>query len=45
MGAVPLYLFSLPFLVALQKHAQDVLKNPHKWLPWNYEAAIATLSV
>jgi hypothetical protein len=33
------------YLVALQKHAQDVLKNPHKWLPWNYKAAIATLSV
>ena len=33
------------YLVALQKHAQDVLKNPHKWLPWNYKTAVATLSV
>jgi hypothetical protein len=33
------------YLVALQKHAQDVLKNPHTWLPWNYKAAVATLSV
>lgn len=30
------------YLVALQKHAQDVLKNPQRWLPWNYKAALTT---
>lgn len=29
------------YLVALQKHAQDVLKNPREWLPWNYKTAAA----
>jgi transposase len=28
------------YLVALQKHAQEVLKNPHEWLPWNYKAEV-----
>jgi transposase len=32
------------YLVALQKHAQEVLKNPQEWLPWNYKAAVAALS-
>ena len=27
------------YLVALQTHSVDVFKNPHKWLPWNYETA------
>jgi transposase len=27
------------YLVALQKHSTEVFKNPHKWLPWNYETA------
>lgn len=27
------------YLVALQKHSQAVLKNPRRWLPWNYKAA------
>ena len=31
------------YLVALQKHAKDVLKNPQIWLPWNYKAALAAL--
>jgi len=31
------------YLVALQKHAHDVFKNPKDWLPWNYEAAVAAL--
>jgi hypothetical protein len=31
------------YLVALQKHAKEVIKNPHSWLPWNYTAAVATL--
>jgi transposase len=31
------------YLVVLQKHAQAVLKDPRRWLPWNYKAAVATL--
>lgn len=30
------------YLVALQKHTQDVLRNPQGWLPWNYKAAVAS---
>jgi transposase len=33
----------LHYLVALQRHSQEVFKNPHAWLPWNYEAAVAGL--
>jgi transposase len=33
------------YLVALQKHAQEVLKNPQRWLPWNYKTAISALSL
>lgn len=33
------------YLVALQKHYHEVSRNPQKWLPWNYTAAIAALSV
>ena len=32
------------YLVALQRHARDVLDNPQAWLPWNYKAALAALS-
>lgn len=32
------------YLVALQKHAKDVLRNPQTWLPWNYKAALAARS-
>ncbi len=28
------------YLVALQKHAMEVFKNPQRWLPWNYKAAL-----
>jgi len=28
------------YLVALQRHTHEVFKNPEKWLPWNYEAAM-----
>jgi transposase len=27
------------YLVALQKHSAEVFRNPHKWLPWNYQTA------
>jgi transposase len=33
----------LHYLVALQRHSHEVFKNPHEWLPWNYEAAMAAL--
>jgi hypothetical protein len=33
----------LHYLVALQRHSHEVFKNPHAWLPWNYEAAMAGL--
>lgn len=33
----------LHYLVALQRHSHEVFKNPHEWLPWNYEAAVAGL--
>jgi len=29
------------YLVALQKHAREVLKTPHGWLPWNYKDTLA----
>ncbi|MDI9569286.1 MAG: transposase domain-containing protein [Pseudomonadota bacterium] len=29
------------YLVALQKYAKDVFKNPAHWMPWNYQAAFA----
>jgi transposase len=31
------------YLVALQKYAAEVAKDPHLWLPWNYEIAMAAL--
>jgi hypothetical protein len=33
----------LHYLVALQRHSHEVFKNPHAWLPWNYEVAVAEL--
>ncbi len=31
------------YLVALQRHHQDVAHNPSAWMPWNYEATLAAL--
>lgn len=31
------------FLVAIQKHREDVFKNPQLWLPWIYEARLKNL--
>jgi len=31
------------FLVALQRHHQDVSRTPSAWLPWNYEATLTGL--
>jgi transposase len=33
----------LPYLVALQKYSREVRRRPDRWLPWNYEQAIAEL--
>ena len=30
------------YLTELQKHSSEVFKNPQAWMPWNYQAAIAT---
>jgi hypothetical protein len=29
------------YLVALQRHHEDVAKNPADWMPWNYKDALA----
>jgi transposase len=31
---------ALDYLVAVQKHRQEVFANPSAWLPWNYPAAL-----
>jgi hypothetical protein len=31
------------YLVALQRHHEDVALDPSEWLPWNYEATLAEL--
>ena len=31
------------FLIAIQKHSEDVFKNPRLWLPWIYEARLKNL--
>jgi len=32
------------YLTTLQKFSHEVFKNPSKWLPWNYNAAVPILS-
>ena len=31
------------YLVALQRHHQDVAHDPSEWPPWNYEATLTEL--
>jgi transposase len=31
------------YLVALQRHHQDVVLDPGEWLPWTYEATLTDL--
>jgi hypothetical protein len=31
------------YLVALQRHHEDVARYPSAWMPWNYEATLAAL--
>jgi hypothetical protein len=30
------------YLIALQKYASNVFKNPAQWMPWNFQEAIAS---
>jgi hypothetical protein len=30
------------YLVALQRHAPELAANPTAWMPWNYQAALAS---
>jgi len=32
------------YLVELQRHQQEVLKDPDDWMPWNYAGTLARLS-
>jgi hypothetical protein len=32
-----------PYLVALQRHHEDVVESPADWMPWNYQATVASL--
>jgi len=31
------------YLVALQRHHEDVERSPSAWMPWNYAAPLAAL--
>jgi hypothetical protein len=31
------------YLVALLRHAVDVLSNPDQWMPWNYQETLASM--
>ena len=31
----------LNYLIALQKHKHQIVKEPESWLPWNYHEALA----
>jgi hypothetical protein len=33
------------YLIALQKYSSDVFKNPSQWMPWNFQATIASMTV
>lgn len=30
------------YLVSLQRHATELAANPAAWMPWNYQAALAS---
>ena len=32
------------YLTELQKHAEELRRNPHEWMPWNYRATVAALA-
>jgi hypothetical protein len=31
------------YLVALQRHDDEIAANPSEWMPWNYQATLARL--
>ena len=31
------------YLVALQRHHEDIARDPSAWLPWTYEATLTAL--
>ena len=31
------------YLIVLQRHADEVKRQPERWLPWNYQATVAAL--
>lgn len=33
----------LDYLIALQEHKNKIVKEPERWLPWNYQHTLATL--
>ena len=33
------------YLVALQKYFTDVIKNPCKWMPWNFKKALSSFDL
>jgi transposase len=35
----------LNYLIALQEHKNQIVKEPERWLPWNYQDALAALSL
>jgi hypothetical protein len=35
----------LNYLIALQEHKNQIVKEPERWLPWNYQEALTTLSL
>jgi hypothetical protein len=35
----------LNYLIALQEHKNQIVKEPESWLPWNYQEALETLSL
>ena len=35
----------LNYLIALQEHKNQIVKEPERWLPWNYQATLAASSL
>ena len=35
----------LEYLITLQENKNHIVKEPHAWMPWNYEAALQRLSL
>ena len=33
--------YSLDYLTELQRHAEELRRNPAAWMPWNYRDALA----